>query len=1199
MSPCVGCLSSQWDCRWCVSQHTCLPQEGDASDLCTSNHSVCPTILGVAPDDQHISVGQPRAITLYAEHLPSVGTYRCEILIDGNREATVVPATRNPALNEVICNEHSYNYTQNAVTARASISVAWKLNFIVDYREFKPITFFKCSVGHGDCSRCVTSDAIYNCGWCGSSNECTIRELCYDPTQWVTSAHQCPAQVINSFSPSSGPLDGGTRVRISGMNMGVRVEDIQQVVVAGSSCQIIERLYETSVTVVCETSAHINEASGKISVTVRNITVESEKEFSFRNPKITDLVTRAGPQAGGTLINIEGTNLNTGLFISVDIGTLPCRVVTPVLSNTLKCTTSPAAHVMNNQPVTVHFDNLSLRTPFTFQYKENPTVKEYSTLSPNKLTSFLAGGRNISFIGSNFNVVQTPKLLVTVRNRRKRSIFSSVIRAWKHKRSVNELPALTDTDYLSSCVVVNNTYMICPTPLISKGQGSNASTNISDTLFLNSTPLLKMDNHVYNFPPNAYLKYYPNPQVQPLEPQSQQRENEYLKIKVYNLNKDAITKSEFIVMIGNQRCYVDSLNEEDVLCTVPPRQGGGLTYDVTYKIGNIAGNLGQMSYYTEPSTLQQNVIIGIVVAAVVVVIIIIGIICFILRKSKMYKANKNDFQKAMENLEISVRADFRKAFAELSIDMSDLTADIGDFGIPCLDYRTYVTNLFFPSYRYHPCMKEPEAHSELPSDLKQGMSQFLSLLSNHHFLTMFIHTLEEQKSFSNRDKGNVASLLTVVLHQKLDYYTEIMKSLVSDLIAVNVQRNPKLILRRSDSVAERMLSNWMYICLYPYLRDIAGNHIFLLLKAIKQQVSKGPLDAITGKARYTLNDDRLLKEDIETEILTLFVAPSHSTDDEPVIVKVLECDAVTQVKEKVIDAVYKRVLFSQRPKSDELDLEWRHGRQGHLVLPTQGYTMEAGSRWRRLMTLSDYKVGNNATLALIPKQQEVNGSQQDMSNMSNHSVDTTALSPMLPEDNSAKMYHLVKYSDELEAKRESTINRDRHKHIAELYLLRLINMKGILQNYVDAVMQAILNRHTVPCPVKYFFHFLDEIATKHGITDPEVLHIWKTNSLLGRFWVTILKNPESVFDIEKPDTIVASMAVISQTFIDACSVTEHKPTKDSPIHKQLYAKEIPTYKKMVQEYYKGIKEQHTVSDQDVNAYIAEISRKHPCEFEVD
>jgi len=57
-------------------------------------------------------------------------------------------------------------------------------------------------------------------------------------------------------------------------------------------------------------------------------------------------------------------------------------------------------------------------------------------------------------------------------------------------------------------------------------------------------------------------------------------------------------------------------------------------------------------------------------------------------------------------------------------------------------------------------------------DLEQGLSQFFLLLSQHNFLSVLIHTLEEQKTFSNRDKGNVASLLTVVLHQKLDYFTE-------------------------------------------------------------------------------------------------------------------------------------------------------------------------------------------------------------------------------------------------------------------------------------------------------------------------------------------------------------------------------------------------------------------------------------------
>ena len=63
-------------------------------------------------------------------------------------------------------------------------------------------------------------------------------------------------------------------------------------------------------------------------------------------------------------------------------------------------------------------------------------------------------------------------------------------------------------------------------------------------------------------------------------------------------------------------------------------------------------------------------------------------------------------------MEMSVRADFFKAFAELNVDMNDITAEIEDSGIPCLDYRTYVTNLFFPSFKYHPCMRPRDVVSQ-------------------------------------------------------------------------------------------------------------------------------------------------------------------------------------------------------------------------------------------------------------------------------------------------------------------------------------------------------------------------------------------------------------------------------------------------------------------------------------------------------
>ena len=50
-------------------------------------------------------------------------------------------------------------------------------------------------------------------------------------------------------------------------------------------------------------------------------------------------------------------------------------------------------------------------------------------------------------------------------------------------------------------------------------------------------------------------------------------------------------------------------------------------------------------------------------------------------------------------------------------------------------------------------------------------------------------------------------------------------------------------------------------------------------------------------------------------------------------------------------------------------------------------------------------------------------------------------------------------------------------------------------------------------------------------------------SLPLRFWVNMLKNPEFVFDIHKSHIIDSCLSVIAQTFMDACSTTEHRLTK--------------------------------------------------------
>lgn len=105
----------------------------------------------------------------------------------------------------------------------------------------------------------------------------------------------------------------------------------------------------------------------------------------------------------------------------------------------------------------------------------------------------------------------------------------------------------------------------------------------------------------------------------------------------------------------------------------------------------------------------------------------------------------------------------------------------------------------------------------------------------------------------------------VTLQSKMEYCTDILKTLLAELIekCMEGKSHPKLLLRRTESVAEKMLSAWFTFLLYKFLRECAGDPLFLLFRAVKQQVDKGPVDAITSEARYSLSEEKLIRQSID------------------------------------------------------------------------------------------------------------------------------------------------------------------------------------------------------------------------------------------------------------------------------------------------------------------------------------------------
>uniref|UniRef100_A0A452H9Y8 Uncharacterized protein n=1 Tax=Gopherus agassizii TaxID=38772 RepID=A0A452H9Y8_9SAUR len=1034
----------------------------------------------------------------------------------------------------------------------------YQVNELIPSSHLTYMTLYNCSYGRSDCSLCLAADPGYDCVWCeeeGKPNKCIYKNLC------KTSTNTCPHPVITRIEPKTGPLSGGILLTIMGSNLGIKAEDVKSITVAGTECLFKEDFYSVSIRylIVCQAGNVSVPSQGKIEVDIngKRGSSTSEVQFTYQQPHPTGISPTEGPRAGGTILTITGNNLETGSQkdVRVLLGDVPCNITD--FGEQIVCITGQHESGGKVQVTVDHGDTENQLNDPWFTYSENPTVTKFFPKN-----SFSSGGRNITVTGTGFDIIQS---------------FSIVVTADLHgpsRRKKRQIRSLDSKKVV--CMYICITIVFSSPPILEDPENYRITT------------LIKMDgcSLVLNAENNDPFKYVADPTFENFTDGIKKQVNKLIHAKGSNLNK-AMTIEEAQAFVGAEPCNIKTLTEKDLYCEPPEVQPQPKKRQKRDTINNLPEFivkfglrewiLGRVEYDTRVSDVPLDVILPSVIFPMVA-IIIISIYCY-RRKSQQAEREYEKIKSQLEGLEESVRDRCKKEFTDLMIEMEDQTNDVSEAGIPVLDYKMYTDRVFFlPSkdgekdVMITGKLDIPEARKQT---VEQALNQFSNLLNSKSFLINFIHTLEKQREFSAREKVYFASLLTVALHGKLEYYTDIMRTLFLELMEQYVvAKNPKLMLRRSETVVERMLSNWMAICLYQYLKDNAGEPLYKLFKAIKHQVEKGPVDAVLMKAKYTLNDTGLLGDDVEYTQLTVNVyVQDGGTDSVPV--KVLNCDTISQVKEKIIDQVYRNLPCSQWPKADSVVLVvFKPASNSHVL-------------WDDFSIFVFLKVRDGATLILS----KIGISQQPEDNQQDVPGERHAL---LEDEN--KVWHLVRPADEVDegkSKRGSMKEKERTKAITEIYLTRLLSVKGTLQQFVDNFFHSVLNsNHVVPPAVKYFFDFLDEQAEKHELKDEDTIHIWKTNSLPLRFWVNILKNPHFIFDVHVHEVVDASLSVIAQTFMDACTRTEHKLSRDSPSNKLLYAKEISNYKKMVEDYYKGIRQMVQVSDQDMNTHLAEISRAH-------
>uniref|UniRef100_A0A452VB70 Plexin A2 n=1 Tax=Ursus maritimus TaxID=29073 RepID=A0A452VB70_URSMA len=1157
---CLSCVNSAFRCHWCKYRNLCThdPTTCSFQEGRINISEDCPQL--VPTEEILIPVGEVKPITLKARNLPQPQSgqrgYECVLNIQGAVHR--VPALRFNS-SSVQCQNSSYQYDGMDISNLAvDFAVVWNGNFIIDNPQDLKVHLYKCAAQRESCGLCLKADRKFECGWCSGERRCTLQPHCPSPSSpwldWSSHNVKCSNPQITEILTVSGPPEGGTRVTIHGVNLGLDFSEIaHHVQVAGVPCTPLPGDYIIAEQIVCEMGhALVGTTSGPVRLCIGECKPEfmtkSHQQYTFVNPSVLSLSPIRGPESGGTMVTITGHYLGAGSSVAVYLGNQTCEFYGRSM-NEIVCVSPPSSNGLGPVPVSVSVDRARVDNNLQFEYIDDPRVQR---IEPE--WSIASGHTPLTITGFNLDVIQEPRVRVK----------------FNGKESVNV------------CKVVNTTTLTCLAPSLTTdyrpGLDAVERPDEFGFVFNNVQSLL-----IYN---DTKFTYYPNPTFELLSPTGvlDQKPGSPIILKGKNLCPPASggAKLNYTVLIGETPCAV-TVSETQLLCEPPNLTG---QHKVIVHVGGMVFSPGSVSVISD-SLLTLPAIVSIAAGGSLLLIIVIIVLIAYKRKSRENDLTLKRLQMQMDNLESRVALECKEAFAELQTDINELTSDLDRSGIPYLDYRTYAMRVLFPGIEDHPVLRELEV---MPATLH-----------------------DSSRSFSMRDRGNVASLIMTGLQGRLEYATDVLKQLLSDLIEKNLENknHPKLLLRRTESVAEKMLTNWFAFLLHKFLKECAGEPLFMLYCAIKQQMEKGPIDAITGEARYSLSEDKLIRQQIEYKTLILNCVNPDNENSPETPVKVLNCDTITQVKEKILDAIYKNVPYSQRPRAVDMDLEWRQGRIARVVLQDEDITTKIEGDWKRLNTLMHYQVSDRSVVALVPKQtssynipasasiSRTSISRYDSSFRYTGSPDSLrSRAPMITPDleSGVKVWHLVKnheHGDQKEGDRGS-------KMVSEIYLTRLLATKGTLQKFVDDLFETLFSTvhrgSALPLAIKYMFDFLDEQADRHSIHDTDVRHTWKSNCLPLRFWVNVIKNPQFVFDIHKGSITDACLSVVAQTFMDSCSTSEHRLGKDSPSNKLLYAKDIPSYKSWVERYYADIAKLPAISDQDMNAYLAEQSRLHAVEF---
>ncbi|KAH3876459.1 hypothetical protein DPMN_000302 [Dreissena polymorpha] len=1152
---CVACINTA-QCFWCPFAGQCKMHEHASCGQAVKKTEPCP--IPVNPNDEiyiHSGINTTLAIEMRNVKLTTTNYSVFELMKINSSLHT--PVSCDAFENYSLC------HMAPKLEANESKAVYTLKN--------KTVTVYDCSkLAEGGCNYCkALNSSRYKCAW--NSTACIFND-----TDGAGASATCPPPTIQQMSPKVGPYIGEVTVTLHGAEFGVKNEKIIQstVKVSGKTCHSIEEDMdnvvdahdfnnEVRVGFRCRTRGKpmLPENTTTFSLDGQNGQTQVSIYFSqlvWKNTTITRVSPEFGPRSGGTMITLYGANIGIGnkQLEVFEIGTNPIK--TPIFYETsvnsdeyVIVGTTPNASIIGNANFTLLL-NGEEHTLVTFTFLEDPIVED---LEPRH--GFLSGGTELTVTGMNLTNANRP--VIFIRN-----------------DTLTETPCILKDTTTAYCKVPEAPGWIEQTINSSRGKRAAACVGCHEVEIV-----VKLDGVERSF----NLKYYHDPALSTFNNGLQlfSVEQQYLTIEGNNLQLLAAT--DVNITIGIAECRIVEIQTNFMRCAAPREQPApgipGAEYpEVNVTIGNYQQSLGQLQYEKE---LNRIVLIAAASAGGATFLFVLAML-IICRKVRQVGSKAKKLKRDLNNLELEIKTVARQEFLDMQTSMSLVNRQLIEKGFPFKPYQSFACTALFGIEHLPP-------DTNIPDDVQWTgpLQSFEVLLGNKLFLASLIGTMEKQRSFFIREKSNLASNLCLIMMGRMDYLHEVIEDLLTNRVQeTSGKRAMKTLFRRCDGITEKLLSNWLLLCLHPHLTGNIGCQLYLLYMATRKTIESGPIDDLTNDSKYTLTEEKLLtkfegceaahgSQDVRfhAETLTLNVVVGNSEEIFPC--NALDCDTITQVKVKCLEQIYVNYPASQMQVNPrDLILEWHSGFGGRMVLSDSDNTSIKEGEWVKLNTLAHYNVPDQSNMVLLDPLDHMVEQQEDYVNLARLMDTGSAMDIPLcvgdtgneletevdPSQVELKPWHLVKKEEEGKNKGRTII--------AELYLNRLLTTKQSLMQYVGNVFGDVLDRNNCPPPAMFLFRFLDNIGDRMN-ADPNIVHAWKSHSYAIRVLAHLIQSPEMLFDVTKPSYVSDNLDVISQVFIDSFELAEHKFTANSASHKLVFFNEVRDYREKVKEFYANIR----------------------------